>query len=47
MRLLECIIITALMLLPFAAFRSNDLTTYAYWNLVAAIYLVYIAIRRW
>ncbi len=47
MRLLEILIVVIAMLVPFAAIKSADLTTFAYWNIVAAAYLAYIAIRRW
>ena len=47
MRPLEILIVVIAMLIPFAAIKSADFTTFAYWNIVAAAYLAYIAVRRW
>ncbi|MET1124452.1 MAG: hypothetical protein ABWW66_04210 [Archaeoglobaceae archaeon] len=47
MRLLECLAVVVLMLLPFVFPKSADLTTYAYWLVLTAAYLVTIAVRRW
>jgi len=37
------------MLVPFFAFRSEDLATYVYWVVVTAVFLVYTALdtKRW
>ncbi len=47
MRWIEALVVVTLMLVPFVAFKSSDLTTYAYWNVVTAVYLAYISLRRW
>jgi len=47
MRILELIVVIFAMLIPFIAMKSEDLTTYLFWIAVVAIYLVYIAVRRW
>ncbi|WP_202319880.1 hypothetical protein [Archaeoglobus neptunius] len=47
MKWLEGLVVVAAMTVPFMAIRSYDLTTYIYWSLVAALYLIYIAISRW
>lgn len=47
MKVLELAAVIAAMLFPFFAIKSNDLTSYFYWFAVTAIYLLYIAARRW
>ncbi len=47
MRLAEILIVIAAMLLPFFTLRVENLATFVYWNAVAAVYLIYIAVRRW
>ncbi|MCS7144296.1 MAG: hypothetical protein NZ879_04675 [Archaeoglobaceae archaeon] len=47
MKALEGLIVVLAMCVPFLLIKTMDLTTYVYWSLVSAIYLVYIAISRW
>ncbi len=47
MRALEIAAVVLAMLLPFVAIKSADLKTFAYWNILAAVYLIYISARRW
>ena len=47
MKSLEGLIVVLAMLVPFIAIKSHDLSTYAYWSVVTAIYLVYISLSRW
>ncbi|MDI9645129.1 MAG: hypothetical protein QFX40_00360 [Archaeoglobales archaeon] len=46
-RLLEILIVVVLMLLPFLAPKNTNILVFVYWNLLAAIYLLYISFRRW
>jgi len=47
MRLIEFAVISLLMIMPFIAINSHDMATYIYWTAVVAVYLAYIAYRRW
>ncbi len=47
MRGFEALIILLAMCVPFIAIKSTDLTTYLYWTLVSALYLIYVALKRW
>lgn len=43
----EALIVLLAMCVPFVAIRSIDLSTYFYWTIVSALYLTYVALRRW
>ncbi len=47
MKVLEFAVVILAMIVPFAAIKTIDLSTYIYWTAVVATYLVYIALRRW
>lgn len=47
MRALEALVVLLAMCVPFVAIKSADLTTYLYWTVVSALYLTYVAFRRW
>ncbi len=47
MRAVEFAAVLTAMLVPFAAIKTDDMSTYAYWTVVVAAYLAYIAYRRW
>ncbi len=47
MKVLESAAVILAMLVPFVAIKTTNLSTYIYWTAVVAIYLGYIAYRRW
>ncbi len=49
MRWIEGLIAVLLMLVPFFAFKSENLTTYIYWIVITAAFLVYTSLdaKRW
>ncbi len=47
MRVVEFAAVILAMLVPFAAIKTNDLSTYMYWTAVVSAYLIYTAYRRW
>ena len=47
MRWIETLIVLLAMVVPFFAIKRYDLTSYFYWAFLTAVYLIYIAARRW
>jgi len=47
MRWLEFLVVIIAMFLPFVAMKRTDMTVYIYWTAISALYLAFIAFRRW
>lgn len=47
MRWIEALIVIFAMSVPFSVMKDQNLTTYLYWTVVSASYLIFIALRRW
>ncbi|MFN3384005.1 MAG: hypothetical protein ACK401_03805 [Archaeoglobaceae archaeon] len=47
MKGVEALIVLLVMCVPFIAIKSTDLATYLYWTVVSALYLIYVALKRW
>ncbi len=43
----DVLVVIAAMLLPFFAMKEENLVPFFYWFAVTALYLIYIAVRRW
>ncbi|MEM0022351.1 MAG: hypothetical protein QXD49_01775 [Archaeoglobaceae archaeon] len=43
----DVLVILLAMCIPFVAIKSMDLATYLYWTVVSALYLIYVALKRW
>ncbi|MEM0203384.1 MAG: hypothetical protein QXO16_06270 [Archaeoglobaceae archaeon] len=47
MRVVEVLVVLLAMCVPFVAIKSTNLATYLYWTVVSALYLIYVALKRW
>ncbi|MDW7990127.1 MAG: hypothetical protein RMH75_05645 [Archaeoglobaceae archaeon] len=47
MRQIESFLIIIAMCVPFLAIKRADMTTYLYWTIISAFYLIFTAFRRW